>query len=474
MMKRFFKLTILLVVLGLGAIWLTLSEKTEAKQVLTVSVERGSFDVDVRTVGTLEARRSTTIASEVKGDLGKIIEILPDGKSVKKGDLLVRLDPSPFEQKVVEVKAKVMEEEAHFETLHAVLEWEKHQTAQEEKAALLELRSSEIEKEKVLAGDMPLELSKLETNLSKAEKKYHDVAVFQEELALLEEEGLLSPGERRLAEKRVDEEKENFESASIQHSSYVDHISPMLEKRALVSVKKAEVKYEETLKSSAYRIAKAEEQLYQSEMALEYLGALLADAELELQKSQIRAPTDGMVVLREEYRQGEKRRPRVGDIVLKNQPLIDLPDLQEMIIKTKVREVDLHKIAKGQRASIQMDAYPTLTLSAEVVGIGVLAQSDFRKSSDEKYFDVKLLLKETDERLRPGMTARVVIHSSKVKDQLTLPVHAIFYKNDSPFVFKIEEEQVVEQPLVLGASSWEWVEVKEGLEENDFVRLLPP
>ena len=58
-----------------------------------------------------------------------------------------------------------------------------------------------------------------------------------------------------------------------------------------------------------------------------------------------------------------------------------------MIVKTKVREIDLHKIAIGKEALIEVDAYPELQLKGFVSSIGILAVSDGGRSSDEKFFD---------------------------------------------------------------------------------------
>ena len=64
----------------------TLAESSDA---LTASVEKRDFAVLVKAAGELDALRSTVISSQVKGDRGKIIYIVEDGKKVDANDVLV-------------------------------------------------------------------------------------------------------------------------------------------------------------------------------------------------------------------------------------------------------------------------------------------------------------------------------------------------------------------------------------------------
>ncbi len=115
-----------------------------------------------------------------------------------------------------------------------------------------------------------------------------------------------------------------------------------------------------------------------------------------------------MAVLAEDIRGTTFRKPRIGDQVWQNQPLVYLPDISRMIVSTQVREVDLHKIDIGKPASVRVDAYPQLALRGTVESIGVLADAKTGEAG-LKYFRIIVSLDQSDPRLRPGMTARMVI-----------------------------------------------------------------
>ncbi len=444
----------------------------ETIDILTAKAEAKTFDVTVKTVGVLEAKNSVVLFSAIKGDLGKIIDLVGDGTHVNENDVVVRLDPAPFEHKLEEVEAKIREQQAAIEGFKQGLAQEKDRSVLEEKAAEYELENALVERDKIVMGDGPMEEVKLKRALDKAEGQYLELKAYENELDKLEKQGFLSQGEKRQAVKKLEDARETYEEAKTQYESFVHHVYPMQVKKAEVNLKRAEIKYEDIVKSSAYKVAKSRHLLDQALLGMKYLERQKIEVLEEIRMTKIRAPMAGMAVLREEFRSGEKRKPRVGDVALKNQPLLNLPDLSRMVVKTKVREVDLHKVSVGKSASVEIDAYPGLSLTGKVSSIGVLALSDYGRTS-EKYFEVRILLDTFEEVLRPGMTARVCLHSAAVEDKIAIPVNAVFINESESFCYKKSQEGFTPYPVTLGLANESWVEVKSGIASGDIVSLLP-
>lgn len=452
-------------------------DKQHAHETLTTPlavVNPRSFDVDVRTVGELEAARSTIIASTIRGDLGKVIFLISDGQSVSPGDILVKMDPSPFEERVQELKAKLRDQEAYITSLDQTLKWETNQAEAEIKSSIYEVESAELELNKVLNGDGPLETSRLKSSMQKARIQYEELNYYSDELIQLEKEGFLNVVELKNAQKKLNEEKEAYEVAKMQYESFIQHVFPMQVKKAQSALERARLKHEEAIKSAEYRIVKATNSLNQARQSREDFLTQIRMGERELASSEIKAPAPGMVVLREDYRSGQRRKPRIGDVLVRNQPLLDLPDLESMIVKTKVREVDLHKIQVGKLATVQVDAYPQLSFSGKVLSIGILALADTGRTSEEKYFEVRVGLDAADPRLRPGMTSRVVIHADHVQDQLTIPFHALFNHHKDACCYVKAWGGYERRIVVPGASNEQWVEIKSGLEPGESIALAYP
>lgn len=474
-MKKIVQFIIFLGVSGLILGFNLLEHRESTPNIPCVYVTKQDIKVEVKTVGELEAARSITIASSIKGDQGKIIDLISDGVYVQPGQMLVKLDSAPFEEKLEKLQGQVKEQEAYIQTLAHTLEWELVQAEHKNRTAELELESAQLELDKIKQGDGPQETFRLKAAMQKAWLKYDELNAYSNDLAELESQGFLNNAEVKQAQKKLFEEQDAYEMARQQHDSFVQHVHPMQVKKAETHVKRAQVNQEEMAKGGFYNIAKSKALLEQGKQTLNDYLLQFKEAQNELAQTEIVAPAQGMVVLREEYRSSQKRKPRVGDIVVRNQPLIDLPDLSSMIIKTRVREVDLFKVAVGKKVMIGVDAYPQLSFVGTVLSIGVLALTDMGRPSEEKYFEVRIAFIQSDPCLRPGMTARAIIQAQEVQQVLTIPLHSVFNDHAHSYCYVLKPQQGYEKrDLSLGISNDQWIEVKSGLDEGECVCLLNP
>jgi len=453
--------------------WRLISSSSEQHLPLYLA-KKQSFLIDIKTVGELEALRSTSISSTIRGDNSKIIYLIADGTTVKEGEILVKLDPTPFEEKVATLKSKIKEQKAFAAALQKGLDWEISQAERDDKTAAFEEKSAELELNKILKGDGPQEIARLKGAMLKALAKFEEYKGYSKDLEELQEKGILSPIEIRQAEKKLEEERETYAAAKLQYDSYFKHVYPMQVKKAETALKQVKMKREETSKVRAHAIGKAR---VEQEQALQTVTSLILqhnEALQELALTDIRAPACGMVVHREDYRNGVKRKPRVGDLLVRNQIILDLPDLNQMLIKTKVREIDLGKVESGKKATVVIDAYPQLQFSGTITSIGVLALPEMGKPAEEKYFDVRILLDTSDSKLRPGMTARMMIHADEVKDAITIPIHAIFYEAKGAHCYVMSAQGVEKRRVLPGRSNNQWMEIKAGLKEGERLCLSIP
>lgn len=474
-MKKLFQFLLCLAISATLLGIFSFKESGQTPYIPIAQAVRQPLVVEVKTVGELEAARSLIIASTIKGDQGKIIDLVPDGVYVSPGDVLVKLDPTPFEEKLEKLIGKIKEQDAYISSLEQAWEWEKSQAEHKNKSAAYEVETAKLELDKMIYGDGPQEISRLKGAMQKAYLKFDELNGYSNDLLELEAQGFLNTTEIKQAQKKLAEEKEAYEMAKLQHDSYVQHVYPMQVKKGETALKRAQIAEEEAAKLGAYSIGKAHALLEQARQGQADYLQQLREVEKELAQTEIKAPSPGMVVHREDYRNGQKRKPRVGDVLVKNQPVIDLPDLSAMVVKTRVREVDLYKVGIGKKATIEIDAYPELAFQGTISSIGVLALGESGRATDEKYFEVRIALDASDPRLRPGMTTRATIHAQEVKDVLAIPLHAVFHENKQSHCYVSLPGGGYElRQVALGVSNEQWVEVKEGLQEGDSVCLLNP
>jgi HlyD family secretion protein len=146
-----------------------------------------------------------------------------------------------------------------------------------------------------------------------------------------------------------------------------------------------------------------------------------------------------------------------------------------MVVKTKVREVDLHKIFLGQRCKATVDAYPEASFNGSVSFIGVLATSGgYESGIGEKYFQVTIDVDGEDSRLRPGMTARTTILSEKLIKTLAIPVQAVFPESGGAYCYLFEGNMFIKTKITIGNQNEDLVQIREGLKIGDQVSLVLP
>jgi len=441
-------------------------------QLATVSAS--SFDIRVNAVGVLDTERSHTISSAIGGNKGKIVHLIEDGTWVKEDDVLVRLDATPFEEAVRTLTGSVEALEAEVKGEEQKVEWEKNQVEREIRAAEYGVKVAKLDLKKVVDGDGPLQLAQFKEEMEKAKEEYSRHQSYIGDLEKLSEKGFSNPTEMALARERIGELKERHEGASKKYASYNEHVLPSLIETAKAKVGKAEMEFEQTNKGAVFKVARAAAAMEEAKGRLKATKASLAQTESDLGKTTIRAPFSGIAILFETFRDGEKRKPRVGDQAWQNQPLLYLPDMSSMIVKTQIREIDLHKIGLGQKCAVGVDAYPDAEFEGEVTFIGVLASKRFEGGIGEKYFQLTLSLKSEDSRLRPGMTARVSILTDSVKDALCVPSQAVFDEGGKKYCYQYTGQSFQKAEVSLGKQNEDLAEITSGLRKGDKVSLVRP
>ncbi|MFP6598680.1 MAG: efflux transporter periplasmic adaptor subunit, partial [Candidatus Hydrogenedentota bacterium] len=135
---------------------------------LTFEVVEGPLLISVTESGTINAREQVVIKSEVEGQT-QILYLIPEGESVKKGDLLVRLDSSQLEDQLVDMQIRVQNTEALYIDARENLAVVKSQSESDVTAAELAYQFAQEDLDKYVDGDFPLQLKDAEARVTLAE-----------------------------------------------------------------------------------------------------------------------------------------------------------------------------------------------------------------------------------------------------------------------------------------------------------------
>jgi len=168
---------------------------------------------------------------------------------------------------------------------------------------------------------------------------------------------------------------------------------------------------------STYDLALAEVRTAQA--VVQQRDAQLATAKVDLGRTEIRAPVDGVVI---------KRSVDVGQTVAASLQAPELfiiaKDLRDMQVETSIDEADVGRIRVAQRASFSVDAFPGRTFTGEVKTVRKAAQNT------QNVVTYVAIVSASNERgeLLPGMTANVRIVTDTRESVLKAPNAALRFR----------------------------------------------
>ncbi len=172
---------------------------------------------------------------------------------------------------------------------------------------------------------------------------------------------------------------------------------------------------------SALALDQSQREVAAAQAGVDVARAQVDAAQTDVNNSVIRSPVDGVVI---------KRNIEVGQTVAASYQTPDLyqiaQDLRQMRIHTNVSEADVGLIRPGQVARFLVDAYPEREFEGKVEQFRLNATS----SQGVVTYPIVVAVDNTDELLKPGMTAQVRIVVASKTDVVRIPTAALRFKPD--------------------------------------------
>lgn len=441
--------------------------------VATAEVRSGPFRVTVVETGTLQALRSVSYASTIQSNQAKIVALAPEGRLVQKGDLLILFDAAPFEEEIRKTEAQLAQAAADLSKARQDYALQTIQNREEVAASRQKVARSEMELKDAEDGKGRLREEEAAAAVATAERELAKVETALGDLRPLLESGFITRQELERGEQAVEKAREDKALAERRREALVRYGRPLELAQARSEATLTREGLRQLEAAGAYRLEQKRAAIAAAESRLREAEARLALARQQLARTEVRADVPGIVVYRTVFFGSEQRKPQVGDQVWANQPLLILPDVSKMVVETKVRETDVHKVEKNQQVAVRVDAYPDLRLTGAVTLVGTLAQEE-KERRGAKYFSVTVEVHGQEPRLRPGMTARVEIEVEARPEVLSVPLEAVFAREGGHVAFVARGGRAHEVPLVLGPSNEDHVVVEKGLARGDRVCLRDP
>jgi len=329
---------------------------------------------------------------------GQVLEVLVEpGDAVAAGDVLVRLDPTDAQLAVQQAEAALAAAQAQLALLKAGPRPEEEAAAEAlVSAAQAAVSQAAAQRDQLAAGAIEAEVAAAQAGVTAAEvaRKAAEDRYDQIEGKVhgwIEEETILQlrAAEQALAAARA-------QLAQVQGGAGA-------RSRAANAAVSAAVAQQDLAQSQLDLLVAGAttEQVAAAQATIAQAQAGLETASVALGRCEVRAPfagTAGAVSV------------RAGELITPGEPLVTLGDLATLRVETTdLDEVDVARVALGQRASVTFDAIPERVFAGQVVRISPMAEP----GAGGVNYTVVVTLDESDPAIRWGMTAFVDIEVGK-------------------------------------------------------------
>lgn len=204
-----------------------------------------------------------------------------------------------------------------------------------------------------------------------------------------------------------------------------------------------------------------------------------------LSKTTLRAPIAGRVTgLKAE--KGETAIP--GQSNLPGAMLMVISDMSEIIAEIKVNESEVVRTRIGQTAQVMAESLPGRVFPGKVFEVATASE---KIGQDANMYLVKVALDMASPdvgSLRPGMSARAVVLTNEAKGVLRVPLQSVLEREGSMeeaqkkgllspegrnVAFVVKDGRATERTVKTGIANTQFIEVKDGLQENEKVLTGP-
>lgn len=443
----------------------------------TYTVKRGALSISLTETGTVKSRDQHIVKSQVEGRTS-VIFVIDEGVVVKEGELLVELDSSTLQDRLVDQQIQVENTEADHISAKENLEVVKIQNQANIARAELDNQFAIEDKTKYIQGEWPKTLMESETQLTLAEEDFKRATDEFEWSKKLNAEQYLSETEFRADEltlKRA-ELQVALAKETLNLLKEFTHTRKLTELDSDINQKKLALQRVNRESSSELVQAQARLRAFGAELTRQKLR--LEKIEDQLSKTKMYAPADGMVVYATSAQfswRGDTQPLDEGQEVYERQELIHLPSADSMMVVIRVHESALGKVKIGQEVQITIDALPDAHFTGKVTKIAPLPDAaSVWMNPDLKVYDTQIMIDGKTENIRTGMSCKATILIEDHEDTLFVPLQAVVGKAGETVVYvvngKTSEARVVETGLDNNAM----VHIISGINAGDKVLLTPP
>lgn len=416
---------------------------------LTHTAARSRLQITVVAAGNLESSKNLEIKCQVAGG-SSILWIVPDGKEVEQGDVIVKLDQSSIDDQLNSQRINLEKAMAS-----------KIQAEEDHGAAILSVQE-------YAEGTFLKEQQIAEANINIAQENLRSSQNLLEHTRKMSRKGFVTALQVEADEFAVERSRLELESAKIS-------------KKVLQDFTRAKtLKDLEAKRDAAAAKVRAEQAGFKLEQdRLERL-------ERQVRNCEIKAPQNGMVIYANDQGSGRgggssSVKIEEGAMVRESQTILRLPDLNNMQVKMTVHESKIEQLKINDLANIRITDHE---YEGRIVAIANQPEpgSWFQSNIKEYATYVKIerpkdgAKSEIKNSLKPGLTAETEVLIADLPNVIAVPVSCIVEQSGKYFAWVVPDpnmNKIEKRTLLVGLTNQKLIEVSDGLKEGDVVLLNP-
>lgn len=264
--------------------------------------------------------------------------------------------------------------------------------------------------------------------------------------------------------------KISLEISKIEYESSV-YEADITKKEIQLNLEKAEISLEQAESQIENKKKIQHEEMVQKKLSIRQAESELKDAQTTLDRLFVTSPAPGIAILRKNYTTDLKYAE--GDQVWSGQPMLELPNLNELKAEINVNEVDISKIKKGQKVIIRPDAFSDSTYYGQVLTVANLAVNK-DNTSKIKVFPVDVLLTSKSDELMPGLTVSCRVIVDEIPNAVYIPISCLFQDGNKDVVYVKTVSGFRKQEVTTGINNTDYVIIEQGLEPGETISMVDP
>lgn len=453
---------------------------------LSADVTKGDLRIEVELSGSFVAEDKDEIRMEPKSYKGDLIitKLVPEGRAVKQGDVLIEFDRSSLEDALEEAQDEARAKQVELDKAKADLRaWE---IDRERAKARQEVELDKAQKALGKAeADLALTVSDKEKGIADAERRLVDAEVDFEQLRQLYEERELHTATENILISRqqhdLDDTRRSVEKTKLEFGIWeqFEKGNEVRDKELDRDDKLADVEKKE-VQATAERTEK-EAAVTKAERALEKANKKVAELEADAGSLHVAAPRDGIAFYGTigggSYADvvfigmdSDSDEMKIGGRVRTHQVLMTVASMERLSVKMGALESDIQYLKEGLPITIRPDAFPALAIEGELTKVDqVASRTGFL--SDVSQFTVLGSYDKPYPQLRSGMNCRVTVSADSVPDCLQVPVLAVFSEAGDNYCLVVDGGKTEKRKVKVGSTNGTRVEIQEGLRLGENVAL---